>query len=140
MYGPSDDPSKFTTWIVQSCLKNLDKIELTPGEQKRDFIYIDDVVSAYKLLMEKGRQLGAGFQEFDLGSGKTVSIREFTETIKRLTGADTELVFGVKLYRENEIMQSKADVAKLLELGWKPKYDLSKGLNEIIKAETRTVE
>ncbi len=135
MYGPGDDLSKFTTWIVQSCIKNIDKIELTPGEQKRDFIYIDDVVSTYKLLVEKGRQSGAGFQEFELGSGKAVSIREFVETAKRLTGANTEFAFGAKAYREHELMHSEADIAKLLELGWKSKYDLSAGLKKMIEGE-----
>jgi len=134
MHGPDDDSSKFTTWIVQSCLKNIVKIELTPGEQKRDFIYIDDVVDAYKLLLKKSRQLDIGFQEFDIGSGKAVSIREFVETVKRLTGADTELAFGAKPYRENEIMHSEADITKLLALGWKPKCDLIKGLKKTIEA------
>lgn len=134
MYGPGDDPSKFTTWIVQSCLKNISKIELTPGEQKRDFIYIDDVVEAYKLLLEKGSQLGDGFQEYDLGSGSAVSIREFVETVERLTGTDTELIFGAKPYRENEIMHSEADISKLLNLGWKPRYDLVAGLKKMIES------
>jgi len=139
MYGPDDDPLKFTTWIVQSCLKNIDKIELTPGEQKRDFIYIDDVVDAYNILLKKSRQLDIGFQEFDLGSGKAVSIREFVETVKRLTGADTELAFGVKPYRKHELMQSEADITKLLVLGWKPKYDIMTGLRKMIKAERKNM-
>lgn len=139
MYGPGDDPSKFTTWIAQSCLKNIDKIELTPGEQKRDFIYIDDVVDAYSLMLKKSRRLDVGFQEVDLGNCKAISIREFVETVKRLTGANTELVFGAKPYRENEIMQSEANIAKLLELGWTPKYDLVTGLKEMIEVETREV-
>ena len=58
---------------------------------------------------------------------------------KRLTGANTELVFGAKPYRKNEIMQSEADIAKLLELGWTPKYDLVTGLKEMIEVETREV-
>jgi nucleoside-diphosphate-sugar epimerase len=136
MYGPGDDPSKFTTWIVQSCLKNIDKIELTPGEQKRDFIYIEDVVDAYKLLLEKAGDLNDCFQEFDLGSGKAVPIREFAEAVKRLTGADTELAFGAKPYRENEIMQSEADISRLLDLGWRPKYGLIKGIMKIIKLKS----
>jgi len=137
MYGPGDDLSKFTTWIVQSCINNIDKIELTPGEQKRDFIHIDDVVSAYKLLVEKGRQSGVGFQEFELGRGKAVSMREFVEAAKRLTGANTELAFGAKAYRENELMHSEADIAKLLALGWKSKYDLSAGLKKMIELEKK---
>jgi len=135
IYGQGDDPSKFTTWIVQSCLKNIDKIELTPGEQKRDFIYIDDVVDAYNLLLKKSRQLDAGFQEFDLGSGKAVSVREFVETVRRLAGAETKLVFGAKSYREHELMQSEADISKLLGLGWKPKRDFVADLKKMIEGE-----
>jgi nucleoside-diphosphate-sugar epimerase len=140
MYGPGDDPSKFTTWIVQSCLENIDKIELTPGEQKRDFIYIDDVVDAYSLLLEKAGDLDNDFQEFDLGSGKAVTIREFVETVRRLTGTETQLVFGAKSYRKNEIMHSEADISKLLGLGWKPKYDLTAGLKKIIEGETSLIK
>jgi CDP-paratose synthetase len=139
MYGQGDDPSKFTTWVVQSCLKHIEKLDLTLGEQKRDFIYIDDVVEAYNLLLKKGRQSGAGFQEFDLGSGKAVSIREFVETVRRLTCAGTELAFGAKPYREHELMHSEADITKLLDLGWKPKYDLITGLGKMIKREEKVL-
>jgi nucleoside-diphosphate-sugar epimerase len=137
IYGPGDDPSKFTTWIVQGCLRNIEKMELTPGKQRRDFIYIDDVVDAYALLLKKAPYLEGKFQEYNLGSGKAVSIREFGETVRRLTGAETSLVFGAKPYRKNEIMYSKANILKLLNLGWKPKYDLGAGLKKMIEAETR---
>lgn len=139
MYGPVDDPLKFTTWIVQSCLKNIDKIELTSGEQKRDFVYIDDVVDAYALLLKKVRDLDNGFQEFDLGSGKAVSIREFSETVKKFTGADTNLVFGAKPYRKHEIMHSEADISRLRQIGWQPRYDLITGIKKMIETETRKI-
>jgi len=132
MYGPEDDSSKFTTWVIQSCLSNVDRIELTLGEQLRDFICIDDVVDAYKLLLENNRQLGTGFLEFNLGSGKAVSIREFVETAGRLTGTNTKFVFGAQKYRVNEIMHSEADISMLAGLGWKPKYDLIAGLKKMI--------
>ena len=53
MYGPGDDDSKFTTYVINSCLNNVPEVKLTLGEQERDFIYIDDVVSAYQLLLKK---------------------------------------------------------------------------------------
>jgi len=139
MYGPGDNPSKFTTWIVQSCLKDIDQIGLTLGEQKIDFIYIDDVVDAYALLLEKASKLGCGFQEFDLGSGKAVTIREFSETVKRLTGANTKLAFGAKPYRKHETMHFEADISGLLKMGWKPKYDLVTGLKKMIEEERKNL-
>ena len=133
MYGPGDDLSKFTAWIVQSCLQGVAKIELTPGEQKRDFIYIDDVVDAYKLLLENGSKLGDGFQEFELGSGKAVSIRSFVETVCKLTSAETDFVFGAKQYREHEVMNSVADISRLASFGWRPNYDLITGLRRVVE-------
>ena len=43
-YGPNDDSSKFITWVTRQCL-NGERLALTSGEQERDFIHIDDVVS-----------------------------------------------------------------------------------------------
>jgi nucleoside-diphosphate-sugar epimerase len=47
MYGSGDDSRKFINWILSQLRHNVPSIELTKGEQKRDFIYIDDVVSAF---------------------------------------------------------------------------------------------
>jgi len=132
MFGPGDDESKFPTYVIKQCLGNAPLLEMTPGEQKRDFIHIDDVVSAYLLLLEKATEQVALFQEYDLGSGQAISMREYVEMVKRLTGADTELKFGAREYRENEIMFSQADLTALSNLGWKPSYELENGLQKTI--------
>ena len=86
-YGAGDDATKFTAHIVNSCLANIPEIPLTLGEQRRDFIYIDDVVSAYLLLLREIREAPPALREFDVGSGTSVSIREFVTLVRRLTGA-----------------------------------------------------
>ena len=43
-YGPDDDPSKFVTHVLLALLEKIPRLALTPGEQCRDFIYIDDVI------------------------------------------------------------------------------------------------
>ncbi len=127
IYGPGDDDSKFTTFIFESLKKNVSRIELTPGEQKRDFIYIDDVVSAYILLLE-GFKKENEFSEYDIGSGKAVSIREFVECVKEISGSNSELIFGAKPYRDHETMLSNADIEKLELLGWSPCIPLRDGI------------
>lgn len=138
MFGPEDDDSKFTTYVVKSCCDQAPELTLTPGEQERDFIYIDDVVSAYSLLLKKARQQAEFYQEYELGSGKAVSIREFVETVHRLTDSQTVLNFGARSYREHEIMFSQADITKLKNLGWLPQYSLEKGLNTTIAAYAKS--
>ena len=44
-FGPNEDDSKFTTYVINNCLNNIPVLELTLGLQQRDFVYIDDVIS-----------------------------------------------------------------------------------------------
>lgn len=131
-YGPGDDDGKFVTHVIKSCRQGVPELKLTKGEQERDFIYIDDVVSAYLLLLENGSGAGLAFVEYPLGSGQTVSIRALVEMISRLTGSTTQLNFGALPYRQNEAMRSVADIGALERLGWKATTDLAAGLARTI--------
>lgn len=134
-YGPNDDPLKFSTYVINSCLGNVPELKLTKGEQKRDFIYIDDVVSAYIILLDKMSSLSSSFFEFDVGSGQSITIREFVETVHQLTASKSHLAFGALPYREGEVMHSKADITELEALGWQCRYDIETGLKQVIGRE-----
>lgn len=138
-YGPNDDDTKFSTYVIKSCLGNIPELRLTPGEQKRDFIYIDDVVSAYLLLLEKMDSIPDAFMEFDVGSGHALSIREFVETVHRLAVSKTHLAFGALAYREGEVMHSEADISGLGALGWHCRYDIETGLKRAIDQERKVL-
>jgi len=138
-YGPDDDPTKFTAYVINSCLGNVPELKLTKGEQKRDFIYIDDVVSAYMVLLEKIDSCNNVFVEYDVGSGRSISVREFVETAHRLAGSSTRLAFGALPYREGEVMHSEADISELSALGWRCHFDIEAGLNQVINHERSRV-
>lgn len=132
-YGAFDDPRKLTSYVIKGCLNKSKELQFTDGVQKRDFIHIDDVISAYMTLLNTKE---SSFSEFEVGSGQSISIRKFAETVKRLCNASTRLEFGAIPYRDGEIMHSKADVSKLLALGWSCRHDLESGLCQVIKMET----
>lgn len=138
MYGPGDDASKFTTHVIKSCLANVSHLELTAGEQKRDFIFIDDVVSVFDMLLQKASSQLGTFQEYGIGSGKAVSIREFVKTAHEAACSKTRLNFGALPYRSNEIMHSEADTTALESLGWSCQVGLRDGIRRTIEKE-RTV-
>jgi nucleoside-diphosphate-sugar epimerase len=48
-------------YIIESILNNAKKINLTEGEQERDFIYIDDVVDAFITIIKNIENLRKGF-------------------------------------------------------------------------------
>jgi nucleoside-diphosphate-sugar epimerase len=131
MYGPGDDRSKFTSHVIDACRRNEPYLALTAGEQRRDFIHIDDVVRAYDCILE--RQFGfASSDAIDVGSGDAVTIRSFVEMVKNLCGAETELDFGAIPYRVNEAMLCVADTERLRGLGWRPQISLTEGLTAML--------
>lgn len=134
LYGPGDNDDKFTTFIFKSLKNNTSCIELTGGEQKRDFVYIDDVVNGYIMfLVCKNNEYG--FEEYELGTGEAVSIKAFVENVKRITKAQTKLKFGARKYRDNEIMFSQANTESLLgKIGWVARWDLNSGIKKCIES------
>jgi nucleoside-diphosphate-sugar epimerase len=134
-YGPFDDSSKFLTYIIKSCYTNVPELSLTFGEQKRDFIYISDVISAYLLLLKTIGQEVYSFQEYNVGSSQPIKIKDLVELVHKLTNSKTELKFGAIPYRKNEIMESVANIDALAKLGWTCDIDLKKGIQLIIDKE-----
>lgn len=137
-YGPGDDKTKFTTHVINSCLSNVPELKLTLGEQLRDFIYIDDVVAAYLLLLDKCESFDDMFKEFEVGSGDAVTIRQLVETVHRLSASTTRLNFGALPYRAGEAMFSQADSSALQALGWCCRYSLETGLKLAIDQERKS--
>jgi len=131
-YGPNDDPTKFVSFVINKLKQNHEKIDLTKGEQERDFVYIDDVVNAF-LIVIKAVDSFNGMTTLELGSGEPIKIRDFVTLAKHLAKNEvTKLNFGAIPYRDNEVMQSRADIAKLRALGWVNKTDLVAGLKKTI--------
>jgi CDP-paratose synthetase len=136
-YGPFDDKSKFVSLIVSKLLQNVSQIDLTEGQQKRDFIYIDDVVDAFFTILTNISKMNIGFHNYEIGSGQLITIKDIVKQIKALTGNKlTNLNFGAIPYRANEIMEPKMDINPIKKLGWLPKTSILNGLLNTIKSET----
>ena len=136
VYGPGDDLSKFPSYIVHSCYENVNDLKLSAGLQLRDFIYIDDVISAYLTLIENINNFKS-FVEVPLGTGISISVKEFVETAHKLTKSSTKLLFDTVPLRKNEPKECVADPALLYSLGWQTKFSFIEGLQEMINYESK---
>lgn len=135
-YGPEDDSTKFVSFIVKQLLDGADTIDLTLGEQKRDFIFIDDIVSAFLMILGNCASLEYGYFDYEIGTGDTISIREFVELTKQLSGnTHTQLNFGAVPYRENEAMETFVNTSAIRALGWEPRTPIFEGLSKMIAQE-----
>lgn len=130
VYGENDALFKFIPMVVDKMKKN-ETVEMSRGEQQLDFVYIKDCVDAFIYLIENADKYQKQFNFFEIGSGETVPLKFFVEEIKRKTKSKSEIIFGAVAYRPDEQMYSKADLSKIR--GWKPKYSLDFGIDQIIK-------
>ncbi len=128
MYGPDDNPNKFVPFIIRTLREKQDVIKLTQGTQKRDFIFINDVVSAYETVLANHNLLTDDYTNFEVGTGSACSIREFVETCRDIINPDTYLDFGALPQRDNEIEYACADNSLLKSIGWTPEFDISDGI------------
>lgn len=137
MYGPGDDEAKFIYWLLDQFKENVGSIPLTEGDQLRDFIYIDDIVEAYKVIVNR-TLLGGGYVSYDLVSGTKVTIKNFVKCLfatyqSKFGSSEIKLDFGALPYRRGESMVLGGDPARLCSLGWRPKVDMKLGIKKIIE-------
>jgi len=140
IYGHGDDPRKFVSSLLHAFLRGDQKIPMTRGEQKRDFVHVFDVVEAYIHLIEKVDEL-PGYVQFEVGSGQPTTIKNFALTLKNKVelvlrkSVPATLGFGELPYREGEPMSVLADNKSLLNIGWEPKLSLEQGVEEMVREE-----
>ena len=128
-FGPGDDDSKFVIKIIDKLVRKVPYINLTKGSQKRDFIFISDVVNAIELIIKESLKFKTGYLNYDIGKGTSISIKKFVILASRLTNnKKTKLNFGKLKFRQKEAMDIKVNTTKLKKLGWKVKYSLKEGL------------
>lgn len=135
IYGPHDSESKFVESLIQRiAIQKVPYIALTHGHQRRDFVYLDDVVAAYLKLVDYGSSHNFAFKTFEVGTGSSSQIRDFALSVKALSNSPTELGFGDIPYRADEIMESVAHIAELREMGWDPQVSMREGIQKILSA------
>lgn len=134
VFGENDSEEKFFTSIIRKLLNNDSEIELTAGHQKRDFIYVEDVANAYISVIQNFGSLDK-YEEFEIGTGNAITIREFVQKIAVAIGSTSNLHFGALPTREGDIPISYARVGALNKIGWHQVYHIDQAINQIIKKE-----
>ncbi len=132
-YGSMDHPQKLFATVIQS-LRNGKKIELSPCEQERDFLFIDDLMSGYQGLMKHIESSEQIFEIFNLCSGEATQVkRVLLAMAKDLKVSASLLDFGSKTMRPGEAMRQYGSNQKAkLQLNWQPK-SIEQGVKLFLK-------
>ncbi len=127
-YGPKmrpNDGRAIPTFLDQA-LAGKPLTVFGDGSQTRSFCYVDDLIRGLVLLAESGEHLPV-----NLGNPDEKPLLELAETIMRLTGSSSEIVFEALPVDDPQVRQPDITRAKQL-LGWQPEVALEDGLRKTI--------
>ncbi len=133
VYGPRQEPAsevglegQVVAIFSRKMLANRPCTIYGDGTQTRDFVYVDDVVSAFVA----ARDRGSG-QLINVGSGRELSVNELHSNLAELTGTRYEPQYAPA--RPGELQRIVIDPSKAgAELGWSPTTELHEGLKQTV--------
>ena len=142
VYGPGQslkNPYTGILSIFSTQIKNGNGINIfEDGKETRDFVYIDDVVDATILGIEKDE---ANNEVFNVGTGAATDVISVATNLIKNYGVDVPVAVSGN-YRLGDIRHNYADLSKInSKLGFTPKYSFEEGLKEFTNwVNTQEVE
>jgi nucleoside-diphosphate-sugar epimerase len=127
VYGPAGRPDlalfRFTQWITEGRPVQV----YGDGEQSRGFTYLDDIARGTLQALQP-----LGFEIINLGGHEVITINDLITLIEDVVGKKATIEYGPAV--QADMRSNWADVTKAGQmLGWKPKYTLRRGVEEIYK-------
>jgi len=133
LYGPGSDTDIETAHVLGALIAKFHKAKKEgadevvvwgSGKPRREFLYVDDFVSASLFLMEHYD----GTDVVNIGSGFDVAIKHLALMIKEIIGCKAKVVFDAS--KPDGAMRKLMDNTRIRKLGWKPKVSLEEGIEK----------
>lgn len=127
-FGYFEEKSRLIPSLILASLKR-ETLPLSSPTSVRDFIFIEDVIEAYKSTIEnRNRVVG---EVINIGSGIAHTVGDVVEIMKRLSGNSLRPEWGKLDNPRCEPLCWQADIGKAKSiLQWQPKHDLKAGLEK----------
>jgi nucleoside-diphosphate-sugar epimerase len=128
VYGPGQ-PSRSVLGAALQAAQAGDNFPMTSGEQKRDWIYIEDVVAG---LLAAARAMAVEGETLELGTGVATSVAEVVARLFELAGKGRVQV-GALPQRPGEVAEQCAQAEATARLiGWRAQVGIEDGLKRLI--------
>ena len=130
VYGPGQTGEMFIPSLIKHYTEGSAP-SLTSCEQTRDFLYIDDLISALLLL---GLRRDLSGHIFNVGSGTALKLSRAVDLVAKLCAYQGDSGINKRENRQHEVMHHLADNEKIYsQVGWRPQMDIEEGLARTVK-------
>lgn len=117
-------------WDICNKFKNDNSIMLYgSGKESRDFIHVSDIISAINIIVQ---ETSYNFEVFNIGSGNEYFIEDLAYEIQNNFNIGKEIHFNNK-NKEGDPVNWKADISKLINLGFKPHVNIREGIKNYVR-------
>ena len=128
IYGPGQDENRLIPYVIKKALNN-EIVQISSGNQLRDFLYIQDAVDVIFLALVNDKLNG---KIINIGSGNPVKVKYIVKKIIANIGLG-KAVYGNRELRKGEIINLYPNIEYAKKyLSWEPKISLEEGLKKII--------
>lgn len=133
VFGTREDPDRLLPYLIRRLDANQ-PVDLTPGEQVRDFLFESDVVDAF-ILAAKADGLPS-YEVYNVCSGSAVTVRQVGEAVAtELERPFCLLQWGRRQYRSDEPMWLVGDNRKFkTAVSWTPTVGIQEGVRRMISS------
>ena len=127
-YGPRMRPKdgRAIPAFVPQALMNQPVTIFGDGSQTRSFCYVDDLIEGICRLLFSNQH-----EPVNIGNPNEMTIKELAETIIKITGSKSEIIFNPLPIDDPKVRQPDIEKAKTI-LGWEPQVSLDEGLSRTI--------
>lgn len=130
IYGDGQTPNFLIPGILNQ-IRKRETIILQNPHPKRDYVYIDDLLRAYLMVVECENIID--YEVFNIGTGKSYSAKEVAETIVELSNYKAKIKFTGES-RQSEVLDTIANIKKIKSvLNWSPRFSLRDGLKNLLR-------
>ncbi len=128
-YGPRMRPKdgRAIPAFVPQALMNQPITIFGDGSQTRSFCYVDDLIEGICRLLFSNQH-----EPVNIGNPNEMTIKELAETIIKITGSKSEIIFNPLPIDDPKVRQPDIEKAKTI-LGWEPQVSLDEGLSRTIE-------
>ncbi|MCC6710917.1 MAG: GDP-mannose 4,6-dehydratase [Candidatus Pacebacteria bacterium] len=127
VYGPNGRPDMAPYLFTEAILKGKPIKKFGDGETKRDYTYIDDIVSGVVASLKLENQ----FEVINLGNNQPVSLNEFISTLEEITGLTMKI--EQLPMQPGDVEVTYADISKAQKLlDYQPKTSFKAGMTKFV--------